>query len=168
MKKLLLIFLAIPFVSQAQDNGKSFKLVGKAKKLTHQAEWVYLQYRTNGDWKTDSAQVKDGKYQLAGKIEEPVQGRLRVKYSETADGNKVAMVSGRDMVSVFLEPGKTKVASVDSFSNVQVKGSSAHIEFAKLNLATKPFNDRSKPLIEKYREYAKSKDKANQSKIRTA
>ncbi|HQX96151.1 MAG TPA: hypothetical protein PLT02_04580, partial [Chitinophagaceae bacterium] len=63
MKKLLLIFLAIPFVSQAQDNGKSFKLVGKAKKLTHQAEWVYLQYRTNGDWKTDSAQVKDGKYQ---------------------------------------------------------------------------------------------------------
>ena len=165
MKKLLLIFLAIPFVSQAQDNGKSFKLVGKAKKLTHQAEWVYLQYRTNGDWKTDSAQVKDGKYQFAGKIEEPVQSRLRVKYSETADGNKIAMVSGRDMVSVFLEPGKTKVASVDSFSNVQVKGSSAHIEFAKLNLATKPFNDRSKPLIEKYREYAKSKDKANQGKI---
>ena len=94
MKKFLLIFLAVPFVSLAQDNGKSFKLVGKVKKLTQQADWVYLQYRTNGDWKTDSAQVKDGKYQLAGKIEEPVQGRLRVKYSETTDGNKVKMVAG--------------------------------------------------------------------------
>ena len=165
MKKFLLIFLAVPFVSLAQDNGKSFKLVGKAKKLTHQAEWVYLQYRTNGDWKTDSAQVKDGKYQLAGKIEEPVQGRLRVKYSETTDGNKVKMVAGRDMTSVFLEPGKIKVTSVDSFSNVQVKGSSAHNEFVKLNLATKPFNDRTKPLIEQYREFAKTKDKENQDKI---
>lgn len=165
MKKLLLIFLAAPFFSLAQDNGKSFKLSGKVKKLTHQADWVYLQYRSNGEWKTDSTQVKEGKYQFTGKIEEPVQGRLRVKYNETAEGNMVAMVGGRDMTSVFLEPGKIKMTSVDSFSNVQVKGSSAHTEFAKLNRATKPYNDRTKPLMEKYREYTKLKDRENQDKI---
>ena len=165
MKRFFLIFLAFPFCAISQDKAKTFNVSGKTKNLAHQADWVYLQYRSDGEWKTDSVQVQKGKYRFTGKIEEPVQGRLRVKYAETTDGEKVTMVSSRDMTSVFLESGKIKITSIDSFSNVKVKGSPAHTEFEKLTALTKPFRERTEPLIEKYREYAKVKDKESQSKI---
>jgi len=69
------------------------------------------------------------------------------------------------MVSVFLQPGKIKVTSIDSFSNVQVKGSDAHTEFAKLNALVKPYQERMQPLLDKYSEFSKAKDKENQSKV---
>lgn len=165
MKNVLLILLALPFCALAQDKAKTFKLSGKTKNLANQADWVYLQFRSDGEWKMDSAQVKKGKYMFTGKVEEPTQGRLRVKYIDGIEGEKVKLVSSRDMTSVFLESGKIKVTSVDSFSNVKVKGSDAHNEFSKLELATKPFTERMEPLIAQYREYAKAKDSKNQSKI---
>ncbi|MEP6700288.1 MAG: TlpA disulfide reductase family protein [Bacteroidota bacterium] len=165
MKKIIFILGLLPLLSAAQDTGKTFKLAGKTKNLAYKADWVFLQYRTDGEWKTDSVQSKDGKYEFSGKIGEPVQGRLRVKYGLGKDGKKVTTVSGRDMTTIFLQPGKIKVTSVDSFANVQVKGSAAHTEFAKLNAQTKTFEDRMEPLYAKYSEYGKAKDKANQSKV---
>lgn len=165
MKRVLIVLAFLPMLSIAQDKGKAFKLEGKANKLAYQADWVYLQYRTNGEWKMDSVQTKDGKYAFSGTIAEPVQGRLRVKYLVGADGKKIATVGSRDMTSVFLQPGKIKVTSIDSFSNVDVKGSAAHAEFAKLNELQKPFDARIKPLMEKYTAFGKAKDKENQSKV---
>lgn len=165
MKRVLVGLAFLPMLSIAQDKGKAFKLEGKANKLAYQADWVYLQYRTNGEWKMDSVQAKDGKYAFSGTIAEPVQGRLRVKYAVGADGKKIATVGIRDMTSVFLQPGKIKVTSIDSFSNVSVKGSAAHAEFAKLNELQKPFDARIKPLMEKYTAFGKAKDRENQSKV---
>jgi len=165
MKRLVLVAALLPLLVTAQDKGKTFKLEGKANKLAYKADWVYLQYRTGGEWKTDSVQPKDGKYAFTGTIGEPVQGRLRIKYAPDAEGKKIAMVPGRDATSVFLQPGKIKVISVDSFSNVQVKGSAAHKEFVKLNEQGKPYEERMKPLIAKYSEYGKAKDRENQSKV---
>jgi peroxiredoxin len=165
MKRIMLAIALLPLLATSQDKNKEFALEGKANKLAYKADWVYLQYRTNGEWKTDSVQSKDGKYAFTGMIGEPVQGRLRVKYVAGADGKKITTVPGRDMISVFLQPGKIKVTSTDSFSNVQVKGSAAHIEFAKLNEQGKPFEERMEPLIAKYSEYGKVKDRENQSKV---
>jgi len=165
MKKILLALGMLPLVVAAQDKDKTFTLSGKTKNLALKADWVYLQYRANDEWKTDSVQAKDGEYEFTGTIDEPVQGRLRVKYVTGEDGKKVPAVSSRDMTSVFLQPGKIKVTSVDSFSNVQVKGSAAHTEFAKLLEQSKPYQERIKPLITKYNEFGKLKDKANQSKV---
>lgn len=164
MRKLLFIFGFLPFLATAQENGKPFKLKGKIKKIAYEPEWVFLQYRTNGDWKTDSVRAKGGKYQFSGKIEEPVSGRLRVKYAADPAGNKVTMRSGRDMTVVFLQPGKITVASVDSFSNVKVKGSGAHTEYAKLTQQNKPFDARLEPLYTKYSEFSKAKDQAGMDK----
>lgn len=165
MKKILFLLGFLPLLATAQENEKTFKLSGKTKDLAYKPDWVFLQYRSQGDWKTDSVQSKDGKYEFTGEIEEPVQGRLRVKYAAGEDGKKISTVSGRDAVSVFLQPGKIKVASIDSFSNVQVEGSAAHIEFAKLNMQAKPYRDRMEPLYTKYSEYGKAKDKVNQAKV---
>jgi peroxiredoxin len=165
MKKILLVIGLLPLLVAAQDKDKTFTLSGKTKNLAYKTDWVYLQYRVNDEWKTDSIQAKDGEYKFTGTIGEPVQGRLRVKYVPGEDGKKVPAVSSRDMTSVFLEPGKIKVTSVDSFSNVQVKGSAAHTEFAKLVEQSKPYEERIKPLITKYTEFGKLKDRANQSKV---
>lgn len=168
MKKAVLALVMLPLAVVSQDKQKSFKLSGNVKNLSYKVDWVFLQYRNDGEWKTDSVQAKAGKYEFSGKIGEPVQGRLRVKYGLGPDGKKVNMVNTRDMVSVFLQPGKIKVTSVDSFSNVQVKGSPAHIEFAKLNALAKPYQEKMQPLLEKYNEYGKAKDKENQSKVEAA
>ncbi len=167
MKKLFFLFFLAPLTITAQEKDQTFKISGKAKKTGFQPEWVYLQYRVAGEWKTDSVKVKNGKYELQGKVEEPVQGRLRVSYAADKEGNKEKAVSGRDMVSVFLQQGKIKVISVDSFSNIKVsgKGAAAHAEFAKLNEQGRPYEERIKPLMEKYREYRTAKDEANQARI---
>ena len=165
MKKLLFALALFPLAALAQDKERSFKLSGTTKNLAYKVDWVFLQYRSNGEWKTDSVQAKGGKYEFTGKTGEPVQGRLRVKYSPGPDGKKVNTVNTRDMVSVFLQPGKIKVTSIDSFSNVQVKGSDAHTEFAKLNALVKPYQERMQPLLDKYSEFSKVQDKENQSKV---
>jgi len=165
MKKMIFILAVLPLAALAQEKQKSFKLSGTTKNLAYNVDWVFLQYRTDGEWKTDSVKAREGKYEFTGNIAEPVQGRLRVKYGLGPDGKKMNTLNSRDMVSIFLQPGKIKVTSVDSFSNVQVKGSTAHIEFTKLNTLAKPYQDKMQPLLEKYSEYARAKDKDNQAKV---
>lgn len=165
MRKLLFIIGLLPLLATAQENGKPFKLKGKIKNIAFEPEWVYLQYRTNGEWKTDSVKASDGKYSFSGKLDEPVTGRLRVKYAADQAGNKVTMRNGRDMTVVFLQPGKIRVASVDSFSNVTVKGSAAHTEYAKLIPQNKPYDTRLEPLYAKYSEFSKAKDQAGMDKV---
>jgi peroxiredoxin len=69
------------------------------------------------------------------------------------------------MAVVFLQPGKLKVASTDSFSQVQVKGSEAHTAYRSLLDQEKPFQDRMKPLEEEYRTYSRNKDKSNMARV---
>lgn len=154
----------LPLLATAQDKAKTFKLSGKTKDLAFKPEWVFLQYRVDGEWKTDSVKTSDGKYSFTGKIAEPITGRLRVKYAADDQGNKIATVNTRDGATVFLQPGKIKVSSVDSFSNIHVKGSAAHTEYAKLAALNKPFDAQLTKLYEEYSAYRKAKDKENQDK----
>ncbi len=165
MNKLFFVLFLLPVTLLGQEKSQSFTLSGKANKLDKKVDWVYLQYKIGDEWITDSVQPKDGKYEFTGMIAEPLRGWLRVKYVPGSDGNKIPTVAARDMTSVFLEPGKIKVNSIDSFSNVQVEGSASHIEFAKLNEQAKPFARQIEVLITQYRAYAKEKDLENQARI---
>ncbi len=168
MKYGLILFFCLPLAAAAQETTKPFQLKGKLENLKFQPEKVFLQYQSEGSWKTDSTVVKDGQYSFSGKIGEPVLARLRVKYKPDEKGVKIAMSGTRDMASVFIQPGSIKVAAVDSFSNITVKGSPAHKEFEALRQQEKPYNDKTKPLYEKYMEYAKAKDLVNQNKLEEA
>ena len=165
MKKILFALSFLPLLVVAQDKEKTFTLSGKVKDITYQPDWVFLQYRFQGEWKTDSVQAKDGKYNFSGAIEEPGRARLRVKYVPGSDGKPVTAVSGRDAAWVFLQAGKLKVESIDSFSNVRVEGSAAHIEYVKLVAETKPYEKRIDPLVEQYTAYGKAKNKEAQAKV---
>ncbi|MBS1655214.1 MAG: TlpA family protein disulfide reductase, partial [Bacteroidetes bacterium] len=90
---------------------------------------------------------------------------LRIKYQAGPNGEKKQLNYQRDVAQVFIEPGKIKILSIDSFSNVSVKGSKSHNEFQKLNDQAKPFNDKMDPLYDQYSAYAKAKDKVNQQKV---
>jgi peroxiredoxin len=125
---------------------------------------IFLQYRANGEWKTDSTKAKEGKYSFSGNLGEPVVAGLRVRYRPRPDGKKVANVNNRDNATVFLQPGKIKVVSIDSFSNVQVKGSPSHTEYMKLQTALKPYQAQLQALYDKYAQFAMKKDKEGQAK----
>lgn len=165
MKYGISLLFCLPLLAAAQDPGKPFTLNGTLKNLKLQPEMVYLQYPLNGEWKSDSAVVNEGKYSFSGKLNEPAQARIRVKYKAGENGTKVAMSGPRDIATVFIQPGKINVTAVDSFSNITVKGSSVHKAYAALRDQEKPYEEKMKPLIEKYREYGKAKDLANQNKV---
>lgn len=165
MKNLLLLIGMLPFAVYAQDQGKGFKLTGKLVRLSYPVEWVYLQYRTGGDWKTDSVQPEKDHYSFSGKLEEPVLGRLRVKYLNKDQQKKIPLVMKRDLANVFIQPGRIRVISVDSFSNVQVRGSLAHTEYQKLVKAKKPYDDKMEPLYALYAHFNRSKETSAREKV---
>jgi peroxiredoxin len=165
MKKLLFILVLAPFVSSAQD-GKTFKIKGKLSKLKMEPEWVFLSYKkTDGNYANDSVKISNSRFSFTGLTAEPQSARLRVKYKVPETEKPVALNFRRDMATVFIEPGTIKVSSVDSFSNIKVKGSDAHAEFVKLQKQNKPFDDKLEPLYKKYGEFAKAKDKESQGKV---
>ncbi|MFZ9386277.1 MAG: redoxin domain-containing protein [Chitinophagaceae bacterium] len=165
MRLILAMIGLLPLLASAQENGKPFRIKGKIKKIAYTPEWVFLQYRTQGEWKTDSMKVQGGKYEFSGTLEEPTMSRLRVKYMDDAAGKKVAMRSARDLATIAIQPGKIRVSSVDSFSNVQVKGSPVHTEYAKILLQNKPYETRLEPLYAKYSEYNRAKDQAGMDRV---
>jgi peroxiredoxin len=163
MKRILTILGFLPLLATAQDKGKPFKLSGKTANLAYTIDQVYLQYKSGGEWKTDSVKPNGDSYGFSGKLEEPSQAQLRVKYVET--DKKIPVVRKRDMAAIFLQPGKIKVTSVDSFSNITVKGSPAHDEYVKLQAQTKPYNDKMDPLYALYSQFNKAKEKFAKEKV---
>jgi peroxiredoxin len=164
MKKFLFAFLFLfPLFVISQEKGKPFTIKGQIKNIS-EVDWIYLTYRANGEWKTDSTQAKEGIYTFKGDLAEPLVANLRVKYQPGPNGEKKQLSYQRDVAQVFIEPGKIKITSIDSFSNVSVKGSDANKEFQKLNDQAKPFNDKMDPLYDQYSAYAKAQDKMNQQK----
>jgi len=162
MKKIFFVLILLPAAIWAQDKGKSFKLNGSLSHLNPKVDWVYIGYTVSGEAKKDSVQVVKGKYAFKGKIAEPTLAQLRVKYVSADPAKKPAR---KDFATIFLDGGKIKINSVDSFSNITVKGSKAHAEFVKLNDASRPYDERMEPLYQKYSESAKAKDKENMKKL---
>lgn len=167
MKQLILFLcLLVPFFAAAQTNTDShFTISGKIKKLKDTAAWVYLYYVTDNNRITDSAEVKKGRYQLSGDISEPALSRLRVKYKAASADGEAPLNMDKDLATLFLVPGKLKVTSVDSFSNIRVKGSSAHTDFKKFELLSRPLNDSMQALSVAYNQYRNDGNSAQMKQI---
>ncbi|HEX7845321.1 MAG TPA: TlpA disulfide reductase family protein [Chitinophagaceae bacterium] len=165
MKRIVILLALFPALAFAQDKGKPFKLSGKSSNIAYPIEWVFLQYRTNGEWKTDSVKAENGSYKFSGNIDETSMARIRVKYAETEPGKKIPTVNKRDVATIYLQPGKISVVSVDSFSNVKVKGSAAHTEYTKLMAASKPYDEKMEPLYTLYSQFAKAKEVSAREKV---
>ena len=126
---------------------------------------VFINYQSNGNNIMDSVEVKDNQYVFTGKVTEPLPARLRIKYVPAADGKPVKIISGRDMLTLFISSDNIKVSSIDSFSNATIKGSKANDEYKKLTALLKPVNDQLNTAYEAYSKASAAKDEASRKAL---
>jgi peroxiredoxin len=166
MRTIMIALVCLPLLSVGQAPAKPLSIKGSFKNLQPaNPEWVYLLHRVGDKYVTDSARVANGQYSFSIQMEEPDLLRLRVKYPELAGQKKIAMSSKRDMIAVFVGAGKIKISSTDSFSNVQVKGSSIHAEYVKMDAQLKEHDKVSQPLFEQYTAARQKKDNGAMERI---
>jgi peroxiredoxin len=164
MKKIMfIVFLAAVSHLQAQ---KQYVLKGDVSKVKETVTKVYLSYYFNGTSTQDSAVVVNGKYELKGTLVEPTLANLRASYKvDTTSKTKRIMSYKKDVTPIYLENSMIIVNSADSFANVTIKGSKAHIEYKKLNDFIKPISDKTEVLSAAYNELYKKKDEAGMKKL---
>ena len=171
MRTIIIALLCSPLLSVGQSPAKTLSIKGSFKNLQPGTpEWVYLLHRVDDKFVTDSAKVENGRYQFSIKTQEPDLLRLRVKYPRVKNNDgtsekSIAFSSGRDMIAVFAGSGKVQLVSVDSFSNVKVKGSSIHQEYAKMDAQLKEYDKISKPYFDKYTAARLKKDNSLMEEI---
>jgi len=121
---------------------------------------IYFAYRYDGNNLIDSAKVTNGAYTFKLETELPALITLL-----TVDPNGEIRPGKKDIARVYLQNGINSVSSKDSFSNVSVKESKAHAEYAKLNDATMPVQKEVQDLIANYNVLAKKKDSVGIEKL---
>ncbi|MBN9296988.1 MAG: AhpC/TSA family protein [Filimonas sp.] len=160
MKKTLvaLAALASPMALLAQKD-KPFTIKGELKHVKDTINWVYIIYPANESNKFDSAAVNAGKYEFKGEINGPVSSTLYAgnPYKGPLTKSKYAQV--------FIEPSNITITQTDSFSNIKVSGSLAHIELEKIKKAAEPFAKKEEELNNKYREASKAGNKEEADRV---
>jgi peroxiredoxin len=178
MKKLLYstLFL-LPALAQAQTENFVVKGTVGAKAGVTKA---YLSYPVNKVWSTDSAVVKNGRFEFKGTLPEPGRASLMLSHNGTPQKKS------KDNLKQFfyLEKGTITIATPDSATKATVRGTPLNDENAKLTASLKPLSDRYDAFIKEYRAqpdatrkdpaYVKQLEakldpiEAEQNKIRTA
>lgn len=160
MKRLILSVLTLAALKgQAQQK---LTVNGSVTGFKETVEKVYVNYRGNDGWKTDSAAVTDGKYTLSFELAEPASIMVRARFQKTETPRAPKR---SDMAQLFLEPGTVALTHVDSFSNVKSNGSKAQAAFEALNEKLKPTNDAMSALNDEYRALMAKKDEAGIAKL---
>ncbi|MDB5229347.1 MAG: thiol:disulfide interchange protein [Chitinophagaceae bacterium] len=163
MKKLLLFICAAAPLAVFAQSGKPFTVNGKLTNVSN-AKKVYLLYRKDGETITDSSDVKNNEYSFKGALNFPTMGTLRLVY-ENVNGVPVRTVSQRDMYSLYLEPSKINISSIDSLPNAKITGSASDAQYRELQSMLKPYNDKGKLLNADYMAASKAKDQAKVQEI---
>lgn len=159
MNKLLLLLL-LPIASIAQKADKEYKLRGDFK-LSKPIDWVYLVYYSEGQRVYDSVQAPNGEFKFEGRLVEPVNASLGVKYVKQPGDEKVK----REGIAIFLEPVTMEIIARDSLKNHTVKGSAAFQDFSNLLKQQQPFGEQISKLSEEYSKYKKLGDEEAVKKI---
>ncbi|RYY56030.1 MAG: AhpC/TSA family protein [Chitinophagaceae bacterium] len=165
MKKLLLVMMALPMLAVAQQKTKSFRIDGVLKNFPDSAKvaQMFAYYRVNGENKTDSAIVADGKFRFNGQISEPTMVRLRAVIADT-NVRTLARQYRNALSIVYVEPGGQKFVATGSFENPVVSSSKSHKEYEKLNAASKPYEPAMDSFYSQYSAARQANDKIAQDK----
>jgi peroxiredoxin len=131
MKKIVLLALAsLPAIAFAQA-GK-FAIQGSIGTLNAPAK-VYLRYAVDNKVMTDSAELKNGKFELSGpaKAEGVTSAYLMLNTKGTGP-------SYDDYKQIYLETGTITVTGTDALNSAKVAGTKTNNEKSKYDEATKP------------------------------
>jgi len=147
-RNTLLVMLLLTVSAMAQD-AKNFAIKGSFSNIALPVKKVFLYYRLGDKNITDSTEPKNGSYVFSGKLYEPMMVTLRAAYEPGPDG-KPLRTTNKDLANVYVMPGAIDVASVDSFTNITVKGSPAHDAYVHLRNSFKPLEESRAPYIAAY------------------
>ncbi len=164
MKTIWIAAFVLSTIAAFSQQEKPFVITGSIKGKYQPVQKVYLSYRSNGTTVIDSSLLKEGKYNFTGKVAEPVRAQLLARPASVQDMS-TWRAQRKDVASLILGPDKIEITSVDSFSNVTIKGSVANDELAKIEKEMKVINQKGEALNDQYIQYDKAKDEAGKNKI---
>jgi peroxiredoxin len=168
MKSVMMAMaLLAPMVLLAQEKWKgeqAFTIQGTVTALQKPAK-VYLNIRRCGDNTLDSAEVKDGKFSLAGQLAEPTIANLYLKVQEPAIQTDSQERKSCDLLTLFLDKGNLTLTTEDSISHAVVKGSVANDDYIHLNGLLKDVNGNLEELEKQYRQYYMAEDEEGMKKL---
>ncbi len=159
MKKIFFVLGFVLLVSTL--SAQSFRLDGSLTNFGEEVDYVYINYQNGKSRVMDSTRVKDGKYSFKGNITEPVLANFRVKFKNNPESFRLR----RNYAAIYLQPGQIGVSHNDSFVNVSVNGSAAHLEYQSLQEKTKPVSLQMNELMTKYSELSRAKDEEGLKKL---
>lgn len=151
-KKLVLIALILPAILMAQEVG--YVISGKLGTLNAPAK-IYL-LAASGRSMQDSATLKNGTFELKGKLLSPRKATL-ILDSKGVGFAEMRKTRKFDMLEIYLEKGKTSLTSPDSLFKAEVKGGTLNTDFTAFKLSLKPLESKMKAIIAEYNEAAKAK-----------
>lgn len=107
---------------------------------------IYVNYRNGEDRVSDSvALAPDGKFQLTADVTTPVLATL-------AAGKSSRQAHNNGVLSLYLEPGTTRIKTTDSLSNeAVVRGGQANKDLAKFNKQLEKISHLAEAASERYK-----------------
>ena len=144
------IMATITAVGQ-QKKKDNFNLSGSI--APNAAGTAYLYYEKEGTLSTDSTDVVNGKFRMAGQLEGPVFARLIFTPKSTA-------AFGSATLSFYLEPGTVSISSTDTLKNVAISGSKSDIDFLPIRKDLLAYNAKLRVLNQEARQYLAANDTA--------
>ncbi len=171
---LLLLSLTIPssvLLAQpppADPKPSNLALSVDLGKLAYPVEKIFLSYyNTLSKVRFTDSIVLTGQKEVSFQtfLDEPILAQVRV-VPIIQDSARKGRSFAKDNYSVFLEPGKINVISIDSFSNATVSGSPSHQQYLSLRKEISQYDKDFSALYEKYSQARKAKDSTGESRVR--
>ncbi|MBX3241065.1 MAG: AhpC/TSA family protein [Chitinophagaceae bacterium] len=152
------LLMLLPLFVMSQED-QPFTISGNVKKVKGGVERVYLYYMNGLNQVTDSTEVVKGKYKFTGETGEPGFFRLQAKQKDSSAGSP-----SQNTIVTFLEAGKIKINSKDSFSNAAFKGSKEVKVYKEFEHTLQPYGDTMQQFI---RDYTQARDSNDISRMRS-
>lgn len=131
--------MAFPAASFAQQ-AASYTIKGHISGVEEPAK-VYLGYRSGKSYVRDSAEVKNGSFELKGTVAEPMSASLNLKTSTS---------EGRDYATVYLENATITITGEHKLSGAKIEGGENNRYYAKLQQMLAPVVKREKEMSAEY------------------
>lgn len=154
LKSIFALTMMAPVAAMAQQ-GVSYTVKGKIEGIT--ASKVYLGYRSGKTYVRDSAEVKDGVFELKGKVADPVSATLTAQ-----------LAGGRDYLTIYLENATITVTGENKLAGAKVDGGADNRYYAELQQLMAPLVQRDKEASAAYAALTKEEKQAESVKQQRA
>ena len=114
------ILMLLPFMAAAQ---KSYTISGELPAIKNEAKAYLVLYKNDAWTEVDSAEIKAGKFQFKGSVDEPQNALITVRQKGAAGSGRQ-----RDSQGFFIENSDIKVVGTDLVSKATITGSASDRE----------------------------------------